>query len=349
MLHRRSLLRSLPITLAGAWCAGMDRLTLARPVAPRAKRVVMIFNSGAPSHHDLFDPKPDAPDTIRGPFKAISTRIPGVRFTELIPELASRADKLSLIRTLHHTHTQHNSGMHWSIVGRPYRLDSTLINPGPQDHPSLGTLVGWLTRREEPTRLFPPYVITPHPHCDSFAYITPGQFGGCLGRDNDPLVVAADPAARDFRMPSLEPAPELTSERLRGRNDLLGGLSGPHPMLDALRRRAAAELGGPHEQGVVQEPALLQVCSDFGVSVPQAKRGLLNVGPSRQRDLQRYRAEAGTLMSEVRSHFHWYYEEGVHVMVTEGRGRRQHPRAPYAGQQKTGGAIAAPPVVLSCG
>ena len=245
MLHRRSLLRSLPITLAGAWCAGMDRLTLARPVAPRAKRVVMIFNSGAPSHHDLFDPKPDAPDTIRGPFKAISTRIPGVRFTELIPELASRADKLSLIRTLHHTHTQHNSGMHWSIVGRPYRLDSTLINPGPQDHPSLGTLVGWLTRREEPTRLFPPYVITPHPHCDSFAYITPGQFGGCLGRDNDPLVVAADPAARDFRLPSLEPAPELTSERLRGRNDLLGGLSGPHPMLDALRRRAGELVGSP--------------------------------------------------------------------------------------------------------
>ena len=97
------------------------------------------------------------------------------------------------------------------------------------------------------------------------------------------------------------------------------------------------------------EPALFQVCREFGISVSEAKLGFLNVGPSRQRDLQRYRMEAGTLMSEVRSYFHWYYEEGVHVMVTGGRGRRQQPRAQYAGQQKTGGAIAAPPVVLSYG
>jgi hypothetical protein len=97
------------------------------------------------------------------------------------------------------------------------------------------------------------------------------------------------------------------------------------------------------------EPALLQVCREFGISKSEAKLGFLNVGPSRQRDLQRYRTEAGTLMSEVRSHFHWYYEEGVHVMVTRGRRRRQHPSSQYAGQQKTGGTIAAPPVVLSYG
>ena len=97
------------------------------------------------------------------------------------------------------------------------------------------------------------------------------------------------------------------------------------------------------------EPALLQVCREFGVSSPKAKLGLSNVGPSRQRDLQRYQVEAGTLLSEVRSHFRWYYEEGVDMMVTGGRERRQHPRAQYAGQRKTGGAIAAPPVVLSYG
>ncbi len=97
------------------------------------------------------------------------------------------------------------------------------------------------------------------------------------------------------------------------------------------------------------EPALFQVFREFGVSVPQAKLGLFNVGPSRQRDLQRYRTEAGSLMSEVRSHFRWYYDEGVHLMVTGGRGRRQHRGAHYARQRKTGGAVAAPPVVLSCG
>jgi hypothetical protein len=64
------------------------------------------------------------------------------------------------------------------------------------------------------------------------------------------------------------------------------------------------------------EPALLQVCREFGLNVPETRLGLLNVGPSRQRDLHRYRTEAGGLMSEVRSHFRWYYEEGIHVMVT---------------------------------
>lgn len=68
------------------------------------------------------------------------------------------------------------------------------------------------------------------------------------------------------------------------------------------------------------EPALLQVCHEFGVNVAKAKLGLLNVGPSRQRDLQRYRTEAGTLLAGVRSHFRWYYEEGIHMMVTGRRG-----------------------------
>ena len=63
------------------------------------------------------------------------------------------------------------------------------------------------------------------------------------------------------------------------------------------------------------EPALLQVCREFGLNAPDGRLGILNVGPSRQRDLQHYRTEAGTLLAEVRSHFRWYYDEGVHLMV----------------------------------
>jgi hypothetical protein len=63
------------------------------------------------------------------------------------------------------------------------------------------------------------------------------------------------------------------------------------------------------------EPALLQVCREFGVDVPASRLGFLNTGPSRHRSLDRYRAEAGNVLPEVRSHFHWYYEEGVHLMI----------------------------------
>src|SRR5262245_11263431 len=101
--------------------------------AGRAKAVILIFNCGAPSHVDLWDMKPDATDTVRGPFKPIATNLPGAHISELMPRLAQRADKLAIVRSVHHSHSSHNAGMYWSIVGRPYRTDSTLINPSRAD------------------------------------------------------------------------------------------------------------------------------------------------------------------------------------------------------------------------
>ncbi|MBY0231994.1 MAG: DUF1501 domain-containing protein, partial [Gemmataceae bacterium] len=107
MLTRREML------LASA--AALPSLASAAPKAT-AKAVILIFNAGAPSHLDLFDPKPDSPETVRGPFKPLATAVSGMRFTSLLPKLAKHARKLAVVRSVHHTHTQHNSGMHWSIV-----------------------------------------------------------------------------------------------------------------------------------------------------------------------------------------------------------------------------------------
>jgi hypothetical protein len=184
--------------------------------------MISLFMQGGPSHLDLFDPKPDAPDTVRGPFKPIATIVPGLRVSDLLPQLAGQAQRYAVVRTVHHRHTQHNSGMYWSIVGRPYRIDNTLINPGRTDYPSFGTLVGWLARRDGYSGALPPYVITPRPHCDSFAYVTPGQFGSCLGAAFDPYVLNADPNAANFAPPNLGPAAGLTPERLGERRALRG-------------------------------------------------------------------------------------------------------------------------------
>lgn len=75
------------------------------------------------------------------------------------------------------------------------------------------------------------------------------------------------------------------------------------------------------------EPALMTVCREFGIDVPNSKLGLLNIGPSRLRDLESYRREAGTLVSEVESHFRWYYEEGIHLMVKGPVGAEPHRQA----------------------
>jgi hypothetical protein len=90
------------------------------------------------------------------------------------------------------------------------------------------------------------------------------------------------------------------------------------------------------------EPALMQVCREFGLNVADSKLGVLNVGPSRHRDLELYRTEAGSLLAEVRAHFRWYYEEGIHVMakgsvaapvVTDRRHTHRLPRAAGIGQK----------------
>ncbi len=207
---------------AGRWLQAAA--TQPAALSARPKSVILIFNCGAPSHLDLWDPKPNATDTVRGPFHTISTNVPGIQVSELLPRMATRADKLAIVRTLHHQHTQHNSGMYWSIVGRPYRIDNTLINPSRADHPSFGTLVGWLSQRESQRNGAPPYVITPSPHCDSFQYITPGQFGGCLGPRFDPFVVNADPNAKQFKVPNLGRLIEVPAERLADRRHLLSQL-----------------------------------------------------------------------------------------------------------------------------
>jgi hypothetical protein len=190
----------------------------------RARSVILIFNSGAPSHLDLWDPKPGAPESIRGLFRPVATNVPGLRISELLPRLAQRADRYAIVRSLHHRHVGHNAGMYWSIVGRPYRIDSTLINPSPGDCPSFGTLVGWLARRDGYSGPLPPYVILPAPHCDSTAYITPGQFGGCLGATYDPFVLHSDPNAPHFKVPNLSLAEGMTAQRFQERQSLVGRL-----------------------------------------------------------------------------------------------------------------------------
>ena len=194
--------------------------------SPRSpvKSVILIFNCGAPSHLDLWDMKPQATDTVRGPFQPIETNVPGIYISELLPELAKRTDKLAIVRTVHHNHGGHNSGMYWSIVGRPYRIDSTLINPSRSDHPSFGTLIGWLAQRDGYSGSLPPYVITPAPHCDSLVYITPGQYGACLGPRFDPLVINGDPNKDDFKVPNLGLAEGISPGRFETRRGLLDRL-----------------------------------------------------------------------------------------------------------------------------
>ena len=104
-IGRRELIQAGAVSLLGAGLADLLRLeaqAVPRLHSKRAKAVVFIFQSGGPSQHETFDPKPDAPDTIRGEYGTTQTKLPGVRFCEYLPRLAARADRFAVVRTMHH-------------------------------------------------------------------------------------------------------------------------------------------------------------------------------------------------------------------------------------------------------
>ena len=107
----------------------------AKPQA--AKSCIFINLVGGPAHLDTFDPKPTAPSGIRGPFRPIPTRVPGVHLSELFPKLANLTDKFSLIRSMHHTAPPiHEAGFQLLNTGRLFR-------DGPE-WPSVGAVVSHL-------------------------------------------------------------------------------------------------------------------------------------------------------------------------------------------------------------
>ncbi|MEZ6040137.1 MAG: DUF1501 domain-containing protein [Planctomycetaceae bacterium] len=225
--RRTAMAAGTLMALQGFWGSVSSVASTLSPISQsrrRAKSVILIFNCGAPSHTDLWDMKPNAPSEVRGEFSPISTNVSGIEISELLPEVAKRMDRLAVVRTLHHSHGGHNSGMYWSTVGKPYRIDSTLINPSRADVPCFGTLVNWLAQRDGYSGSVPPYVITPQPHCDSFAYLTPGQFGSCLGSRFDPFVLNADPNAKGFQVKSLRRNDSISAERMASRSSLLDSL-----------------------------------------------------------------------------------------------------------------------------
>src|SRR5437868_5047333 len=91
------------MTLGDLFRLEADAAAGVRPRKARAKAVVFIFQSGGPSQHETWDPKPDAPAEIRGAYGTTATRLPGVRFCEYLPRLAARADRFAVVRTMHHT------------------------------------------------------------------------------------------------------------------------------------------------------------------------------------------------------------------------------------------------------
>src|SRR5262245_20428272 len=107
-LTRRAMLRIGSLGAVGFSLADLLRIRAARAAdSPRAKSIILLWLWGGPSHLDTFDLKPKAPSEYRGPYSPIPTNVPGIQICELLPQLARRADKYAIIRSLHCSSNDH--------------------------------------------------------------------------------------------------------------------------------------------------------------------------------------------------------------------------------------------------
>lgn len=156
---------------------------------------IMLFLVGGPSHIDTWDPKPNAPEEIRGPFKTIQTNAPGVRITEIFPKLANHMDKVSLIRSVYHTASAvHDTGHQMMQTGRLFT--------GGIEHPHTGCVMTYLKGQRGEV---PGHVLIPKPIGRTGGNMPHGQTAGYLGKQHDPFVLDADPSVKDFKVPDLLP------------------------------------------------------------------------------------------------------------------------------------------------
>ena len=235
-VSRREVLQTGAGLLGVSLSSVLAAESVAPPVAQTAKSVLFLYIYGGPSQHETFDMKPEAPELIRGPFRPIASRTPGLLMCEHMPRLAAMSDQFSVIRTLNHTHNNHHA-CHWMKTGRAWHLPETVFNATNKDWPSMGSVVEFLAQHApgRDRREVPGYVYLPAPlgHLQGYDYA--GQYAGWLGRAYNALATdfrrrdkSDNPYFRDvtdqefnLQIQGLEMQPEMTIDRLNHRRRLV--------------------------------------------------------------------------------------------------------------------------------
>ncbi len=190
-----------------------------------AQSVILIWLDGGPPQHETYDPKPEAPAEFRGPLGAISTVVPGVQVSELLPEHARLLDRMSIIRSMYHDTGDHFAAAHWMLTGY---LGSNATNL-PAQYPSAGSIIARLQGARKPG--IPAYVGLPNTHTVG---LVPGYHGAAyLGVGYNPFSADGDPNSESYQVPNLALPAGVDGLRAEGRRGLLGAFDGARRDVDA--------------------------------------------------------------------------------------------------------------------
>src|SRR5262245_14636222 len=176
--------------------------------AGRTTSCILIWMDGGPTHYETFDPKPDAPKEIRGSYEPISTKVPGIYFSQHVKRLASIADKLAIVRSIQHNQGNHGAGNHYMMTGAPTRMP---VGCGAfvSFHPSLGSVT---SHERGSNGGLPNY----------FSMPSMSRSGGpnFLGAKFAPFVVSDNPNNAEFRVRDVALPRGLDDERFSNRREL---------------------------------------------------------------------------------------------------------------------------------
>jgi Protein of unknown function (DUF1501) len=203
-IPRRDVLRFGCLSALGLSLSDWFRLrsTAADPVAPKAKSCILLWLDGGPSHLETFDLKPDVPADVRGPFRPIRTKTPGLDLCELMPKTAEQSKHLAVVRSMTSPLGEHGIANHYLLTG--YKPSPVL------DYPSFGAVLSHI-RGGAP--VLPPNVAIPEYKSTAGA--------GFLGTAHQPFATGGDPSRADFRVRDLNAFPGVTADRLRRRKEFL--------------------------------------------------------------------------------------------------------------------------------
>jgi hypothetical protein len=189
------------------------------PLFGRAKSVVLVFLTGAPSHQDIWDLKPEAPVGIRGDYSPIDTNVPGVQIGPHVPRLAQIADKYAIVRSMTHDLPGHEQATHFVLTGVNQLPPGATHMASRNDWPCYSAGLQELRPRGDglPTGvMLPTYLHN--------GYGFSGQTGGFMGSRLDPWHVTKDPNAANFQLDELTLQPGISIQRVDDRRSLLSGL-----------------------------------------------------------------------------------------------------------------------------
>lgn len=196
---RRQLLQ---IGGGGLFGLSLPQVLAARELAStapvRAKSVIFLCLFGGPSQHETFDLKPEAPEAIRGQFRPIESRTPGLRICEKLPQLAGLSHKFAVVRTMSHDYNDHSGGAHYLQTGHRWQVPiGAGFNATPKDWPSMGSVVDYVLQQSKSlTAGLPNYAVVPNSlgriQTYSVQLKRPGEYAGWLGRAYDPVTTCVE-------------------------------------------------------------------------------------------------------------------------------------------------------------